>query len=88
MLEITLIPSLSHCIETTAIKEYNDTLRHLFTGNLNRYAQKLELLKNFLETADFRELRTKSEENLMNGKRVEFVLYSENGVTKYKMKVN
>jgi hypothetical protein len=36
--------------------------------------KRLELLKSFLETADFGRLRRESEEHMTRGKRVKFVL--------------
>jgi len=87
MLNVTLVPSLSHCIETTAKKEYSDTLKQVFTGNIDGNSQKLELLKNFLETADFKKLRAESEVYMAKGDHVQFLLYTENGLPKFEMQV-
>jgi hypothetical protein len=43
------------------------------------------LLRDFLEEADFRELRRQSEEYLLQGRRVKFVLYREAGELRYKL---
>ena len=50
-------------------------------------AEKLEVLKLFLESADFNKLRSESEKHLVQGKRVKFILYLEEGKPKHEMKV-
>ena len=50
--------------------------------------EKLELLRLFLESADFKHLRSLSEEPLLNGKRVEFTLKSTNSVPEYEIDIN
>ena len=85
--KIILTPSLSHCIETTAKKEYNETLKQLLVRKTNHNAQKLGLLKNFLETADFKKLRAESEVYLAKGDHVQFLLYAESGLTKFEIQV-
>ena len=42
----------------------------------------------FLESADFNHLRSLSEEPLLNGKRVEFILKSANSVSEYEIDIN
>jgi wyosine [tRNA(Phe)-imidazoG37] synthetase (radical SAM superfamily) len=48
--------------------------------------QKIELLRLFLETADFRQLRAESERHLSEGKIVRFVLTLDKGKPRYEMK--
>ncbi len=49
--------------------------------------EKTELLRTFLQTTDFRELRRKSEKYLAEGKNVKFAVYLKNGAVKHDMKV-
>ena len=89
MLHVELVPDLSHCIETAARREYEDMLKQLLgTGEANKELQKrLEILKLFLQTADFKRLRKESEQYLLTGKKVKFVIYAEAGASKYIMQV-
>jgi len=90
MLKIELVPTLSQCIETIAKKEYDETVRQLLaSGEHNRkLIEMVRLLKSFLETADFKKLRSDSERHLVEGRRVKFVVYTEEKVPKYKMHVS
>ena len=78
MIEIKLEPSLSHCIETVAKREYERVLSMLLKGDREdgQLEEELELLRLFLESADFGQLRSLSEELLIDGRRVEFILKS------------
>ncbi|MFC1990038.1 hypothetical protein ACFLVW_05720 [Chloroflexota bacterium] len=89
MLGVELFPDLAHCIETMAKREHTAVLKQLLTpgeGNKELY-EKLEILRLFLETADFKKLRCESERKLMDGKRVRFMVYLEEGMPKYEMYV-
>ena len=88
MLKVELIPDLTHCIETVAKREHTAVLKQLLTpGQGNKeLAERLEILRLFLETADFRQLRAESEKELMAGRNVKFVVYLDNEV-KYDMQV-
>ena len=48
--------------------------------------EKLEILRLFLETADFKQLRAESEKRFMEGRKIKFVVYLDNDV-KYEMQV-
>jgi hypothetical protein len=90
MMEIKLEPSLSSCIETVAKKEYERVL-HLLLGGKQEDTQledRLELLRLFLESADFSRLRSLSEEPLIEGKRVEFILKSPKSGPDYEIEMN
>ena len=88
MHKIELVPGLSHCIETVARNEYQETLRQLLASERNEeLEEKAELLRIFLETMDFRKLRRESEKHLLQGRRVKFVIYREGGTTKYDLRV-
>ena len=87
--QVELFPDLEHCIETTARMEHGKTVGQLMASiKVNKkLSEKAEILRIFLETADFKKLRSESEKYLLNSKDVEFVIYLENGVSKYKMRV-
>jgi len=88
MLKIELVPDLSHCIETVARRKHAE-LSHRLLGNEAGNAEtedKLEILRLFLETADFRKLRSESEKRFMEGRKVKFVVYLDNDV-KYEIQV-
>jgi hypothetical protein len=72
---IDLFPDLSHCIETRAKQEYAATVSRIMSGDGSPgLEQQLELLKAFLDEADFSRLRRESEEHLTQGRKVKFVL--------------
>lgn len=87
MLQIELIPDLTHCIETVARKEYNDLIKaYLRAGTSDaELEEKIELLRSFLETTDFRKLRQESESYLLQGLKVKFIVYQEDGETRYRL---
>ena len=73
---IELFPSLSHCIETTAREEFWDSVNQYMEGGQEdkKLEGRIELLKAFLESMDFKKLRSQSEKYLIEGKRVKFVI--------------
>jgi len=82
------VPELEACVETQAKREYNQTLSELLKkGESKDLEEKLELLRLFLESADFNKLRSESEKHLVAGKRVKFILHLEEGKLKYEMKI-
>jgi hypothetical protein len=89
MLKIELIPDLTHCIETVAKKEHANILSRLLApgGKDNKLYEKLEILRLFLETADFEKLRSESEKQIVEGRSVRFVVYLEKGIPKYKVHI-
>ena len=70
MVRIELVPNLSNCVETVAKKEYwKNVSRCLQIEEQDEELQgKIELLKAFLESTDFKELRRESEKHLVEGK--------------------
>jgi hypothetical protein len=88
MVKIELIPTLDLCIEGTARQEYKKSAdEYMLKGKKDRkLEEKIELLRMFLETADFRKLRAESEKHLIEGKKVRFILTSEKGKPRYEMK--
>ena len=89
MVRIELFPSLSHCIETVAKEEYWRSVNKFMEGEQEdkELQQKIELLKAFLESMDFRKLRSQSEEYLIQGKTVKFVIYGKENKPSYDMVV-
>ena len=88
MVQIKLTPTLDLCIEGTARQEYKKGAdEYMQRGRKDRkLEEKIELLRMFLETADFRKLRAESERHLIEGKKVRFILTSAKGKPKYEMK--
>lgn len=89
-MEIRLEPDLSNCIETIAKREYERVLSILLRANKEdiQLGEELELLRLFLESADFGRLRSLSEDILREGKRVEFTLQSTESLPGYKVEIN
>ena len=90
MVKIELMPDHEHCIETVAKRKYIELVQRLL-GNTTcdtETGEKLEILRLFLETADFGKLRSKSEEQLIQGKKVQFILYLEDTLPKCEMRVS
>ena len=82
MLQIELIPDLTHCIETMARREHAAVLKQLLRGDQGNkeLEEKLEIIRLFLETSNFKKLRAESEKRLMEGKKVKFVIYRDKDV--------
>ncbi len=89
MCSIELVPSLSHCIETTAREEYWDSVnKYMESGQENKeLEQRIELLKAFLESMDFKKLRRESESYLIEGKTVKFIICWKQDKASYEMVV-
>jgi hypothetical protein len=86
---IELVPTLEHCIETTAKREFARVSgEYLQRGGRDRkLEERAELLRLFLESADFRELRSESERHLVEGRKVTFVLHRGEGELRWEMEV-
>jgi hypothetical protein len=86
---IELFPSLSHCIETTARDEFWNSANQYMEGGQKdkKLEEKIELLKAFLESADFKRLRSGSERHLVQGRKVRFVIGWKEGKPSYEMVV-
>ena len=88
MIRIELEPELSACIETKAKREYQKNLSRLLNkGNNKELQEKSELLRLFLESTDFGKLRSQYEQYLVQGKKVRFILYWQQGKPKYEMQI-
>ncbi len=86
---LELVPTLDLCIETTAKREFARVSgEYLERGGRDReLEERAELLRMFLESADFRELRRQSEKHLAEDRKVAFVLHREEGELKWEMEV-
>jgi hypothetical protein len=81
---IELLPDLSHCVQTRARQEYAATTSKIMSGDDSPGLEpRLELLKAFLEEADFSRLRRESEEHLTQGRKVKFLLSGSAGPGKW-----
>lgn len=87
MVQIELVPDLSHCIETVAKREYENLVRSYFQAGkeVSDFEEKVVLLHTFLESADFKKLRKESEGYLLEGQDIKFILYREEGETRYRL---
>ena len=75
-------------METQAKRRYNQITSELLKkGEEGELAQKLEMLRLFLESADFNKLRSESEKHLVKGRRVKFILHLEEGKPEYEMRI-
>ena len=86
---IEFFPSLSHCIETVAREEFWNSVNRYMEGKQENkeLAKRIELLKAFLESVDFKKLRSQSERYLIQGKMVKFVICWKEGKPSYEMVV-
>jgi len=87
MVCIDLKPNLSSCIEMLSKKEYERTLNLLLKerGIDEGLGERLEVLRLFLESADFGHLRSQYEGYLTEGKKVTFLIFPEEGKVSYKL---
>jgi len=75
-------------VETQAKRRYNQIASELLDkGDEGELAEKLEILRLFLESADFNKLRSESEKHLAKGKKVKFILHLEKGKSEHEMRV-
>jgi hypothetical protein len=87
-MKIELEPDLGCCVETLAKREYEKGLREVLNGKESfELTQKMEVLRAFLEDADFKKLRGEYEPYLTQEKRVRFIMYLEEGKPKYNFEV-
>ncbi len=87
MVFIEINPTLSSCIETLSKKEYEKTLNLLLKKGADdeELGERLEVLRLFLESTDFAQLRSQYEEYLMEGRKVTFLIYPEEEKVSYKI---
>ncbi|MBC7246195.1 MAG: hypothetical protein H5T73_00235 [Actinobacteria bacterium] len=77
--QIVLEVDPDHCVETAARTEYDGIMRALLRegGDDEELGERLELLREFLVSADFAALRGLCEERFLRGERVRFFLRRE-----------
>jgi len=87
MCNVELSPTLSHCIETVAKEEFWKSVNQYMESKQEdkRLEQKIELLRVFLESMDFKKLRRESESYLIAGKTVKFIIYWKEDKPHYEM---
>lgn len=87
MLKIELVPDLNHCIETVAKKEYNEAVQQLLSERSasDELKNKAEILRLFLENADFKKLRAESEPHLLQGEQIRVIVYLQDSAVKCEM---
>jgi hypothetical protein len=86
---IELWPSLQHCIESAARKEFwNLAGRYPEVESTDGIVEeRIELLRVFLQSADFASLRSQSESHLIEGRKVKFVICRKDGELDYRMEI-
>ena len=86
---VKLGPTLKSCIEITAKREYWRRVHQYLKMRAEDKGleERIELLRDFLETANFSKLRSQSEKHLIDGKRVTFNLSMTKGKPTYEMTV-
>lgn len=89
MLIIELVPDLDNCVETVAKREHATVLKQLLKpGQISKeLEEKSEILRLFLETADFKQLRVASEQQLAEGEKVRLLINTKEANPKYEMLV-
>jgi (p)ppGpp synthase/HD superfamily hydrolase len=89
MLQIELAPNLSSCIETVTKNKYWESVNQYLQADERdeQLEERIELLRTFLESANFKELRKESEKHLVSGRDVKFILYSDEGKPRCEMMV-
>jgi translation initiation factor IF-3 len=87
--KIELVPDFDHCIETVAKKKYAELTQILLycKADNDEIEEKLETLRLFLGTADFRKLRSESEKQLIEGESVRFSVWIKGRALKYEMNI-
>ena len=89
MVRVELVPYHEHCIQTVARRKYAELALILLGSGPgdDDTGEKLEILRLFLEKADFNKLRCESEKHFAGGKNVRFTVYLEANVPECEMHV-
>jgi hypothetical protein len=88
-MEIQFEPDLAHCIQSLAESEYEQAQRELLQKEEDGYLQqKFEVLKLFLQSADFGKLRSAYEKHLVEGKKVKFRVRSIDGQLEFEWDIS
>ena len=87
MYGVELFPTLAHCIETVAREEFWNLVNKYMESEDEELQSNIELLKAFLESMDFKKLRSESERYLIQGKIVQFTINWKDNKPSYEMVV-
>ena len=89
MIEIEFVPALEHCIQTLAKQEYERIMCQLLESGEEDavLGEKLQMLKDFLESSDFNQLRSEYESYLVEGKKATFKLWPGEDRTEYRLEI-
>lgn len=89
MTRIELRPTAEECIEPMARRRFRHLTESILHGEKadNRTLHEIELLRRFLETADFALLRAESEKERHSGRRVTFRVFQTHGEVTHRMQV-
>lgn len=84
-LAVELRADTEHCLETAARREYRRLTGAFLRGELEEAEaeERIEVLREFLESADFAALRRACEERLREGRGTAFLLYREGKELRY-----
>ncbi len=75
-------------METQAKRQYNQLVRQLLEKDATtELTEKTEILRLFLESADFNRLRAESEKHLLERRKVKFLVHLDRGQPLYEMQV-
>lgn len=74
-----------HCLESAARREYHRLSQAFLRGELEEAEaeERIDLLREFLENADFATLRRSCEERLREGREIAFLIYREGEELRY-----
>jgi hypothetical protein len=88
VIRIEIEPELGRCVETTARLRHRRLVEHILqSGNASgQEEEEVDLLRVFLETADFSRLRAQSEPLLAEGHRVVFYVVGDGEQATWEMK--
>jgi translation initiation factor IF-3 len=86
---VELRPTLSQCIETVTKREYWRSVDEYLKAKTDdkELEERIQLLKLFLDTADFKALRSQSERYITEGKEITFTLFVKGGKVSHKMSI-
>jgi len=87
MKPVKLHPSTESCVETAAQHRFRDLSQSALRGEKmnDDTMQEIDLLRRFLETADFPRLRAESEGSIREGRKVTFHISETDGEVRCRM---
>jgi len=87
MKPVKLHPSTESCVETAAQHRFRDLSQSALRGEKtdDDTMEEIDLLRRFLETADFPRLRAESEGSIREGRKVTFHVFETDGEVRCRM---